>query len=52
MTYPGQKVQIDVKYVPEACYSGIDGEKFYQYTMIDEADRGTGNDEVSHLMSM
>lgn len=35
----GVKWQLDVKYVPEACYSGIDGEKFYQYTMIDEADR-------------
>lgn len=35
----GIKWQLDVKYVPEACYSGKDGEKFYQYTMIDEADR-------------
>ena len=25
--------------MPAACYSGNDGEKFYQYTMIDEADR-------------
>ena len=25
--------------MPEACYSGKDGEKFYQYTIIDEADR-------------
>lgn len=35
----GVKWQLDVKYVPIACYSGNDGEKFYQYTMIDEADR-------------
>ena len=33
------KWQMDVKYVPAACYSGKDGEKFYQYTMIDEASR-------------
>ena len=36
---PGEKWQMDVKYVPRACYSGKDGEKFYQYTMIDEATR-------------
>ena len=30
---------MDVKYVPIACYAGKDGEKFYQYTMIDEASR-------------
>ena len=35
----GIKWQLDVQYVPEACYSGNDGEKFYQYTIIDEADR-------------
>ncbi len=35
----GVKWQLDVKYVPDACYSGKDGEKFYQYTMIDEASR-------------
>lgn len=35
----GIKWQMDVKYVPSACYSGTDGEKFYQYTMIDEASR-------------
>lgn len=27
------KWQMDVKYVSAACYSGKDGEKFYQYTM-------------------
>lgn len=35
----GIKWQLDVKYVPTACYSGTDGEKFYQYTIIDEASR-------------
>ena len=35
----GVKWQMDVKYVPSACYAGNDGEKFYQYTMIDEASR-------------
>ena len=35
----GKKWQMDVKYVPRACYVGTDGEKFYQYTIIDEADR-------------
>lgn len=35
----GKKWQMDVKYVPQACYVGDDGEKFYQYTMIDEASR-------------
>ena len=35
----GEKWQMDVKYVPEACYVGVDGDKFYQYTMIEEASR-------------
>lgn len=35
----GDKWQMDVKYVPMVCYVGSDGEKFYQYTMIDEASR-------------
>ena len=35
----GIKWQMDVKYVPTACYTGSDGEKFYQYTMLDEASR-------------
>lgn len=35
----GKKWQMDVKYVPKACYAGTDGEKFFQYTMIDEASR-------------
>lgn len=35
--YPGQKVQIDVKYVPTRCVAG--NEKYYQYTAIDECTR-------------
>ena len=40
MQYPGQKVQIDVKFVPSACIVGdAKGKKFYQYTAIDEYSR-------------
>jgi transposase InsO family protein len=40
MQYPGQKVQIDVKFVPAACIVGdAKGKKFYQYTAIDEYSR-------------
>lgn len=35
--YPGQKVQVDVKFVPAYCISN--GEKYYQYTAIDEYTR-------------
>ena len=35
--YPGQKVQIDVKYVPKECVAG--NTKYYQYTAIDECTR-------------
>ena len=36
----GQKWQLDVKYVPKECYLGeLAYEKFYQYTIIDEATR-------------
>lgn len=35
----GIKWQLDVKYVPKACYSGNDYRPFYQYTVIDEASR-------------
>ena len=35
----GKKWQMDVKFVPAACYVGTDGEKFYQYTMLEEASR-------------
>lgn len=37
MTYPGEKVQIDVKYVPTYCIAGE--KKYYQYTAIDEYTR-------------
>ena len=40
MQYPGQRVQIDVKYVPASCLVGdAAGQKFYQYTFIDEYSR-------------
>lgn len=40
MLYPGQRVQIDVKFVPEVCIVGeAKGKKFYQYTAIDEYSR-------------
>lgn len=40
MLYPGQRVQIDVKFVPESCITGdASGKKFYQYTAIDEYSR-------------
>lgn len=35
----GVKWQMDVKYVPKECYSGTTPDKFYQYTIIDEASR-------------
>ena len=35
----GEKWQLDVKYVPRQCYTGSHPDKFYQYTMIDEASR-------------
>ena len=35
----GEKWQLDVKYVPKQCYTGIHPDKFYQYTMIDEASK-------------
>lgn len=37
--YPGQKVQVDVKFVPEACI--VDGRKYYQFTAVDECTRWT-----------
>lgn len=30
---------MDVKYVLKVCFVGTDGEKIYQYTMIEEATR-------------
>lgn len=38
-TQLGIKWQMDVKYVPTACYAGSVPQKFYQYTVIDEASR-------------
>ena len=40
MQYPGQRVQVDVKFVPAVCLVGeAKGKKFYQYTAIDEYSR-------------
>ena len=40
MSYPGERVQIDVKFVPAACLVGAAaGRKFYQYTALDEFSR-------------
>lgn len=41
MLYPGQRVQIDVKYVPSVCLKNpkVISETFYQYTAIDECTR-------------
>lgn len=35
--YPGQKVQVDVKFVPSEC--AVDGRKYYQFTAVDECSR-------------
>ena len=37
--YPGQKIQLDVKYVPSYCVA--DGVKYYQFTAKDECSRWT-----------
>ena len=40
MLYPGQRIQVDVKFVPSACLAGeAEGQRFYQYTAIDEYSR-------------
>lgn len=40
MDHPGQKVQVDVKFVPSVCLvNEAKGKKFYQYTAIDEYSR-------------
>lgn len=46
MEYPGQRVQIDVKYVPSSCLVGAaadeakeNGGYYYQYTFLDEYSR-------------
>lgn len=38
-SYPGEKVQIDVKFVPSNCV--VNGNKYYQYTATDECTRFT-----------
>lgn len=37
--YPGQKIQVDVKFVPSLC--STTGKKYYQYTAVDECTRWT-----------
>ena len=37
--YPGQKVQVDVKYVPSECVVG--NKNYYQFTAVDEYSRWT-----------
>jgi hypothetical protein len=37
--YPGQKLQLDVKFVPSHC--SVDGRKYYQFTAKDECTRWT-----------
>ncbi len=42
MTHPGERIQVDVKYVPRECMSKElkdKEEKYYQYTAIDEYTR-------------
>lgn len=40
MQYPGQRIQIDVKFVPSVCLvNEAKGKRFYQYTAIDEYSR-------------
>ena len=41
MAYPGQRGQIDVKFVPKSCLVGeaADSEGYFQYTFIDEYSR-------------
>ena len=38
MDYPGQRIQVDVKFVPSSCLknSQVIGKQFFQYTAIDE----------------
>lgn len=40
MDYPGQRIQVDVKFVPAVCLvNEAKGQHFYQYTAIDEFSR-------------
>lgn len=37
MEYPGQRIQVDVKFVPSVCFVNEAKEQhFYQYTAIDK----------------
>ena len=39
MSFPGQRVQIDVKFVPASCLVGeAKDQKFYQYTALQDLD--------------
>ena len=56
MTYPGQRVQVDVKHVPASCIvsKSYGSKKYYQYTAIDECTRFRyveGFDELSTYSS-
>jgi transposase len=38
--FPGERFQVDVKYVPKECLTGnLAGKRYYQYTAIDECTR-------------
>jgi transposase InsO family protein len=40
MTYPGERIQIDCKFVPKLCCPNLlPGERYYQFTAIDEFSR-------------
>ena len=40
MSHPGERIQIDVKFVPSVCLvNAAKGKRFYQYTAIDEYSR-------------
>lgn len=41
MEHPGQRIQIDVKFVPSDCLknTNVIGKQFFQYTAIDEFSR-------------
>ena len=57
MTYPGQRIQIDVKHVPASCIVSQDdhrSHKYYQFTAIDEYSRFRyveGFDDISTYSS-
>ena len=39
MTCPGERIQIDIKYVPKVCVTNSNGLSYFQYTAIDEYSR-------------